>query len=1412
MRRFLGCSILFLGGFLLAGGSASARELTFDDRVKAQEAIERVYYAHQIGATKPFEEAVPHEVLEKKVRAYLKQSVVLEEYWKTPITAQALEREIERMASNTRLPERLREIYSALGDDRQLILECLARPALADRLARNFFAFDQRIHGTERQKAEELRERLLTGKISPQEDHPLRKVFEFMRIEPEERSPDGGVRAAGGADLTTPARIDLEVTEYSHTRASVPADIDSIGALIEERAAFLIHVVLAESASSFSLATYTIPKTGWDEWWSRSTPVLGGAAADSGNLPMLRLRRSTLPETSAGVVTGSVVSAMELPSCLPGDTWNNGLLDPLPGARSNHTAVWTGTEMILWGGTRGSVPLNSGGRYDPATDTWSPMANAPLSRVGHTAVWTGTEMIVWGGRGDGGDPTSGGRYDPATDTWRLTSAYGAPELRLSHSAVWTGTEMIVWGGEGLTFFNSGGRYNPATDTWDPTSTTDAPEGRILHAAVWTGTEMIVWGGLGSGFPFSGGRYNPLTDTWIPTSTDNAPEGSYSPTAVWTGREMIVWGGLSGDNHGFVNTGGRYDPAADTWTPISTDDAPESRMGHTAVWTGREMIVWGGIYPSGRLDSGGLYNPTMDTWSQTSMVNAPAARASHTAVWTGTQMIVWGGDDGDYGGRYDPTMDTWTPAPGANAPAGRVYHTAVWTGTEMIVWGGLGGVGNISLNSGGRYDPAIDNWVPTSTLNAPAARLLHTAVWTGTEMIVWAGYAGGYVKSGGRYDPIGDTWAPTSTIGVPAARGFHTAVWTGTEMIVWGGTVPGTRMFDSGGRYNPSTDTWATSTTTDTPVARYSHSAIWTGTEMIVWGGVGEDSSGINTGGRYDPATDTWVPTSTDSVPEGRSVHTAVWTGTEMIVWGGTNEYGALMSSGGRYDPTTDTWVQVSTANAPEARTDHTAVWTGARMIVWGGIGGPSGYTNSGGRYDPATDSWAPTSFISAPAERWFHTAVWAGTEMIVWGGSGSGYLNSGGRYSPNASFDPPVVSAGPDRAVECASIDGTVVELHAAGTGCGSLAFTWTGPFAEGRGSIQGSKATVTLPLGASPIMLRAVDSQGQSSTDTVTVSVVDTVAPTLVCPSSSLAECTAAGGTEVTVPPPTVTDACDPRPLVSNSHTGAGADASGLYPLGETAVTVASEDQSGNRSTCAALVTVKDTTPPTLTALAEPPSLWPPNHDLVPVKVFWQARDVCDPSPAVALVSVTNSEPDDAPGTGDGSTTGDIAGVEVGTADAALDLRAEREGSGPGRTYQLTYAAIDSSGNATPAFAVVTVPHDQGSGPEPLLMRLEPDVIQGMVRIYWTGIPGALGYDVISGDLSQVTVENRRLSLGAVRVLARGTTQTSLTEGAVGEIPAPGKATFYLIQSRTDRGGGGYGTESSPWPRVPASCDGGCP
>ena len=365
-----------------------------------------------------------------------------------------------------------------------------------------------------------------------------------------------------------------------------------------------------------------------------------------------------------------------------------------------------------------TLPTMSDGVTGCIDDTWTATSttNAPSPRFVHTAVWTGTEMIVCGGWDGTNYFNTGGRYNPSTDSWTATSTTNAPAAR-SATAVWTGSEMIVWGGATSSgYLNAGGRYNPGTDTWTPTSTTNAPVGRELPTGVWTGSEMIVWGGTNGALPRKGGRYNPNTDSWIDTSTTNAPTGRWGHTAVWTGSEMIVWGGLTGG--GEVNSGGRYNPSTNTWTATSTTNAPFHRRSHTAVWTGTEMIVSGGTPGEGSLSTGGRYNPSTDSWTDSSTTNAPTQRYEHTAVWTGSEMIVWGGTGsaGPYfntGGRYNPNTDSWAATSTTSVPDARRLHTAVWTGSEMIVWGG-GPDFPEAFNTGGRYCAQSGSPTPTPT--------------------------------------------------------------------------------------------------------------------------------------------------------------------------------------------------------------------------------------------------------------------------------------------------------------------------------------------------------------------------------------------------------------------------------------------------------------------------------------------------------------------------------------------------------------------------------------------------------------------------------------------------------------------------------------------------------------------------
>jgi hypothetical protein len=113
---------------------------------------------------------------------------------------------------------------------------------------------------------------------------------------------------------------------------------------------------------------------------------------------------------------------------------------------------------------------------------------------------------------------------------------------------------------------------------------------------------------------------------------------------------------------------------------------------------------------------------------------------------------------------------------------------------------------------------------------------------------------------------------------------------------------------------------------------------------------------------------------------------------------------------------------------------------------------------------------------------------------------------------------------------------------------------------------------------------------------------------------------------------------------------------------------------------------------PPTIAVSLDPSSLWPPNHKLQDITAEVTVTDDC-PGTSYVLTSITSNEPDN--GLGDGDTPNDIQNADFGTPDLNFKLRAERSGTGSGRTYIVTYTATDAVGHTASASATVTVPHD---------------------------------------------------------------------------------------------------------------------
>jgi hypothetical protein len=364
-------------------------------------------------------------------------------------------------------------------------------------------------------------------------------------------------------------------------------------------------------------------------------------------------------------------------------------------------------------------------------DRWTamPRENAPSTRAGATAVWTGREMIVWGGGGDGVSQATGGRYDPAADRWTTMTTLRAPTARSGHSAVWTGKEMIVWGGfDGNALpLDTGARYDPETDSWTPLGRVGAPAARGNHLAFWTASQMFIWAGNPQHpQPYAnGGRYDPATDGWVPINTAGAPDVTdtarigWGTRSLWTGTDLIVLRGWGPENPFFrLDEIHAYRPVLDAWRSLPSQNPPRPRSRNDSVWIGNELIVWGGMVmpepdemppgsgggpdtrpPDPALREGAVFDPQTGTWRPMSQIDQPQLADRFLLVFasgagsrgTGLMLVYQAPFQG---GAYDPASDQWWPMSMQGAVIG---HSVVWTGRYLLVWDSV-------AQAGARYEP------------------------------------------------------------------------------------------------------------------------------------------------------------------------------------------------------------------------------------------------------------------------------------------------------------------------------------------------------------------------------------------------------------------------------------------------------------------------------------------------------------------------------------------------------------------------------------------------------------------------------------------------------------------------------------------------------------------------------------
>ena len=355
---------------------------------------------------------------------------------------------------------------------------------------------------------------------------------------------------------------------------------------------------------------------------------------------------------------------------------------------------------------------------------WTRLPDSPLgSRAGHVMVWTGHELLVWGGANASGVRDDGASFDPAARQWTRLPDSPLHPTSAQLLDVWTGTELLVWDNDGSdSSHRAGAAYNPATRTWRTIAPSPVPPNQYQPIIVWAGTRALVWSATNATANSEPVRtffasYDPQSDRW--QTLDSGPLDVNGADAAWDGHELLVTGWLTNHPNGVFPVGGEhpaaaYDPAAGTWRTIAFPDR-SMQQPFTATWDGHELLAI-----TYNLDWS-AYDPSTNAWSPVASVPLQPGECGPDATADSTTVFLY---YCGHGAIYDTHTRTWTAVATPFVPHGpSTPSTQFPPNTPLVALDSsyvIYGAGGAAANSDAWSYTPTNSPVPPTTATTPAS--------------------------------------------------------------------------------------------------------------------------------------------------------------------------------------------------------------------------------------------------------------------------------------------------------------------------------------------------------------------------------------------------------------------------------------------------------------------------------------------------------------------------------------------------------------------------------------------------------------------------------------------------------------------------------------------------------------------
>ncbi|MTK00623.1 S8 family serine peptidase [Micromonospora sp. CP22] len=284
--------------------------------------------------------------------------------------------------------------------------------------------------------------------------------------------------------------------------------------------------------------------------------------------PLLEQKVKGLSKARTGTAYGG---AAPTAGTAADDAWSE--IAKLPAAIYDNAAVWLDGKIYSVGGGGGTGTERKVWAYDPGPGAWTALPDLPTVRSKPAAVAADGKLYVLGGWGADDAPVATvDVFDPVAGTWStLAGATNPAPVAAAGTAVVGGKVYLVGGCADATCTDSDKLvvFDPATGSFSTGATYPHPVSWLACGGI--GSAVYCAGGTGSTEYTDAYRYDPAADSWSPLP--NLPLELWGSQYAAAGGLLVLAGGVTDGSTAVTNRTVGFDPATGAWR-----DLPNVRFG------------------------------------------------------------------------------------------------------------------------------------------------------------------------------------------------------------------------------------------------------------------------------------------------------------------------------------------------------------------------------------------------------------------------------------------------------------------------------------------------------------------------------------------------------------------------------------------------------------------------------------------------------------------------------------------------------------------------------------------------------------------------------------------------------------------------------------------------------------------